>query len=271
MNETRGVVYIASGEKYIEEAKTSVKSLKKHNPELEATLYTNDSINPKEFDQIKQIERPVASMSDSLINPEMMPYDKNLFLDSDTYVNKNISELFSVLDKFDILFCHNPGGKRIKHLPKCFRKYNTGVIAYKNNQEIEKLFKKWEEYQEKSSDPNREYRGGNQAAFARAVYESQPGFLTLPPEYNVRIPVCGTLDGEVKILHGRPRNTTHQKIIKKLNKKDTPKVHYPTQSLIGTGRKTKKHTISYKIQTLTKIAIKDGLTSAIQKIRNYRQ
>lgn len=267
---SRGVIYIASGDKYIEEALRSVKSLNENNPDLETTLFTDEDLELEEFDNIEVIDGSIDSMVDSIVKPHMMPYEKNLFLDTDTYITGDISELFEGLEKFDMLFCQAPGRSKIIGAPDCVREFNTGVIGYQKNKKTKNFFREWLEEQKRieREDPDVGRSGGNQHAFAKTVYDSDLDFLTLPPEYNTRIPRCGYLNGEVKIIHGRPR-TSMEKVEKKLNESQDSRVHYATQSLLGSGRAVKTFSTSYAIQKGLKVLLTQGPRTLIKKIQQH--
>ena len=54
----RGVIYISTGEKNYTEALISVRSLKKFNPELSVTIYTDEREADPVFDNFVIIEQP---------------------------------------------------------------------------------------------------------------------------------------------------------------------------------------------------------------------
>lgn len=40
------------------------------------------------------------------------PYDQTLFLDTDTIINRNVEEMFDILEKYDFAICHDLARKR---------------------------------------------------------------------------------------------------------------------------------------------------------------
>jgi len=133
-----------------------------------------------------------------------MPFDKNLYLDADTYVDGNIKDIFDILDRFDIVAAHNEArawyhsdfyAEHGIEVPDSFPEYNTGVVAYNDSDKVRSLFESWNEIYDRL-----EYER-NQPGFRVALYESDVTIGTLPPEYNFMTHTIGFASGDVKILH----------------------------------------------------------------------
>jgi hypothetical protein len=208
---SRGVLYIASGKSYVEEAKVSAQSLAEHNPSLPITLYTDSEVDADVFDQVVRIDEPVEAWGDSILSQNHFPYDKNLYLDADTYVCGDISDLFDILDTFDLATKHDASRGRYNAeiweeldvaIPPSFPEHNCGVVVYNDCNSIRTLFEDW----------TNTYHGyeydRNQPAFRMSLYESDVKFSTIPSEYNFRVDRVGYACGEVKILHKCSSNAT---------------------------------------------------------------
>lgn len=195
-----GVIYIATGEKFIREACESVASLKAKMPNLPVTIFASEDIKNSNFDQVIVIEKPDYNHVDKIKYMYASPYDYTLFLDTDTYISANFSEIFTLLDKFDMGVAHAPLNIRgfVNGVPESFQQLNTGVILYKKSPQVEKFFAKWLELYK---PPN-----ADQPTFREVLYNSQLRISTLTPEYNCRFPFSGVISGTVKILHGRHKN-----------------------------------------------------------------
>ncbi|MFB6294449.1 MAG: hypothetical protein ABEI97_01700 [Candidatus Nanohaloarchaea archaeon] len=96
-----GVTYYAIGEKYVEEARQSAESLKEHN-DIPTTLFTDQEVETGVIDNVRHIDASEYPLLDYIERLKESPYDRTLFLDTDTYVTANIEELFEMLDTFDI-------------------------------------------------------------------------------------------------------------------------------------------------------------------------
>jgi hypothetical protein len=211
---SQGVIYIATGRKYIEEACQSAESLKANVPAMSVTLFADEKIDSPLFDQVVPIEKPGPFKSASLhrrMSPKvvyigMSPYDYTLYLDTDTYICGDISDLFPLLERFDLAVAHDANrtprrlAQKQPELPNSFAQLNAGIILFKASSHMRAFLSEWLRlYQE----PQYDDYWGDQYAFRLALYKSDLRFATLTPEYNCRFRKPMYLHGSVKILHGR--------------------------------------------------------------------
>ena len=209
----KGVLYIATREKYLKEAEKSAESLKKHNPDLPITLETCEKLTPTNgvFDSVIIRDDYRKDFEDSLLEYRHCLYDKTLFLDSDTYICDDVTDIFEMLDTYDIVGCYDPtrnGNVNHRHksnVPESFPQINTGVLAFNDNHSVYSLFESWRNTQDEIRDKIQ--ANLNQPAFRIAVYNWDNSIGILPPEYNIRLGnVTGNLcfaSGKIKIIHGR--------------------------------------------------------------------
>jgi hypothetical protein len=203
-----GVVYIAMGDKYVREARLSAQSLKKHN-ELPITLITDKNASGSEFDNIQQVDTANYSFGDIVENISDTPYERTLYLDTDTYICSNIQEIFSILTDFDIAICEDGTGWHmdeydlshpVKDVPEGFPWYNGGVIAFSDNAEINECFTLWQ------SEFLKDTKDGiihNMPSLRHALYYSDVRIATLPHRYNCLFRDANHLLEQAKIFHGR--------------------------------------------------------------------
>lgn len=212
-----GIIYVAVGEKYIQEALYSVKSLKKVLPKIHTTIFCNQestSRNFEPFDRKVTIDNNYVNYSnrgyiEKIRHMQNPPYKKNIFLDTDTYICYDISELFTMLDRFDVAGAHAPnrfGNNKYKtNVPESFPEINTGVLVFRKNDLTEALWQTWFEIYQKMpvNLPSRD-----QPAFREALYFSNIRLATLTPEYNFRLKMKRkqAVTERVKIIHGRHEN-----------------------------------------------------------------
>lgn len=199
-----GVVYVATGIQHTAEAIRSAQSVRKHMPDLSMILYTDQDEGAFHlFMEVRKIERPRYSFGDKVPPLKESPFDRTLFLDTDTHICAPIHDLFDVLDRFDIAVSHAPyRPARPSITPSCFCEFNSGVIAYRMNSETRQFFDKWLQlYQAFVATTG---MTEDQPTLRQALYESPIGLYILPPEYNFRTVMPGFSGrGPVKILHGR--------------------------------------------------------------------
>jgi len=216
-------MYIAVGEKYRDQAVQSAKRVSSLGDWPLCIITDNQTKVVEEvFDEKKIISGTSADNRyryGGAIKPTYLqesPYDKTLYLDTDTYVvsDEAIDELFEVLNQYELAAAHDthrninqqyrnqPTPK--EQSPPSFPWLNTGVVVYKNTSSVSQLFKDWGDiYHEQ----NKTIEGVNdQSAFVEALYQSDVDHTVLPPEYNHRTPFQQTLMGEVKIVHGHHDN-----------------------------------------------------------------
>ena len=228
MERTRGIVYVATGSSYIEEAKNSARSVRA-NTDLPIVLYTNEITDSNIFDEVHRIPNSKHTVADSVLQENMFPFDQNLFLDTDTYVCGDIIEIFELLDNYDIAMCQSPGKKPVPGLPTAFREFNTGVIAYQRNDDVKKFFNEWRSLYEKQTSETGHVT--NQGTFSKALYDSDLDFITLPQEYNLRTR-RGFAKGKAKIIHGRhPAGLSE--IAEAINSSEKGRVFQMSDSLVG--------------------------------------
>lgn len=202
--QTRGVLYVATGPRHTQEALQSAQSLHKHMPDLAVILYTDqDKVASPLFTEIRKIERPLHTCGDKILPLKETPFERTLFLDTDTHICAPIQDVFEILDRFDLAASHAPyRPSRPFVTPDCFCELNSGVFAYRKTPDMLLLFEKWLElYQVFVEETGRDE---DQPTFRQAIYESAIKLYVLPPEYNLRTVMPGFSGrGNIKIVHGR--------------------------------------------------------------------
>jgi len=221
----RGILYIASGEKYINMAAKSARSAKEQMPEIGITIITDTpNMAPEIFDSIEPLdENDRAGLAP--IKPKYSPYDRTLYLDADTYVSEPVYELFDILDNHDMAFAHSPGRLPVPGLPDPWIEFQNGVIAYKNCSGTNRFLKRWQRVYDKMVEQGVTDR--QQPTFAMAVAQSDLDYFVLPREYNVRVPRFGYLARNAKIVHGGGQMTVPvEDLAETLNRTDGRRIHW---------------------------------------------
>jgi hypothetical protein len=137
------------------------------------------------------------------------PFERTLFLDTDTLVIAPVFEVFDVLDRFDAAMALAPGyelsadpksgvDRTLGGVPVAWPSWNSGVIAYVKTPAFRKLVERWDEI----------HNGGppgsaDQPGLRVASYESDARIVPLSWAYNYRTTFAFAVTGAVKILHGR--------------------------------------------------------------------
>ena len=220
----KGILYITASDEYLyQEAVLSAKSVKEVMPELDIAVITDVANTPDVFDITIKEESIQGTFSDKAYNMNRTPFEKTIFLDTDTYITENISELFELLSDNDIFAAHTTHSHfPLPDVPESFPSYNTGVIGFDTNEKTHKLFQKWEKvFKAYNEEKNIE---ADQVSFRNAVYKSNADLITIRPEYNCRTPSPGFIGGEVKIIHGRGGYDKFERVLNEHI--DTPRVYF---------------------------------------------
>lgn len=206
----RMVFWVSSGERYLKEAASSCRSVKRHMPDVDCYLFTPDETADGPFDEVVHVhgwQHPgwylnwLVWLNNAVVNSE---HDQMLFLDTDVHLLAPIPEVFDLLERFDMAGALAPGRettKSIFNLTSAFPEINTGVLVFRNNVTVSEFFYCWLQI---FRDHYQEYRDNDQGSFRDALWQSKDlSFYVLPPEYHIRS-ICGGFAGnQVKVLHGR--------------------------------------------------------------------
>ena len=188
----KGILYIAFGENFLKEMLISAESVKKHCPDLPITVFSDKMVKSEFIDHCKLIK--VSHLRPKIDYIHMTPYEKTIFLDTDTILDRSIEDLFDLLDNFDYAATHDLARKRKKYsknipeygqIPYSFSEVNTGVMAFRKNEKVLKLFQMWKENFYKFYN----FSPWDQPSFRISLWNSiEEGlkFYIFPVEYNIR-------------------------------------------------------------------------------------
>lgn len=290
---SRGVIYAVTGDKYQREALKSAESLKKSNPDLHVTIFSDKHIDSEYVNECTVIpsegKRPkVDLLSDT-------PYDQTIYLDSDTYVTGDLTPMYELLSGFDIGAVQPPTrryeyGRTSEYkkknfheadysseqefrdetnidVPESFPAYNTGVLVYENNDATMELFDLWSKiYKEYRELPT---HTRDQPPFRQAVFDSDVKIATLPPEYNCWVRglyeddyLQQYLIEEVKIFHGRSENM--EQIADSIN---SHVLNYRTPYVVKP--KDKQYLIQEKLLLFWRSLRRDGIGQTVRRIGSF--
>ena len=192
INLDRGFLYIAFGDSFTKEALMSIKSLKEFNKEPVA-LFT-DQPQTKEFDGLVDVyakiePRHIRAKVDFI---SQTPFKETIYLDSDTLIVRNITDMFEVLQRFDVALTNDYARKRTKYskivpeyseIPYSFSEVNGGIMAYNNSSETKNFLNLWREYFYKYF---KQTNGWDQVSLRISLWKSNVRIHHFPFEYNIR-------------------------------------------------------------------------------------
>ncbi len=185
----RGILYIAFGDNFIKEATISAESVKRHSPNIPITIFSDKPINSEYVDNYAIIDPQHIRAKVDFITET--PYDETIFLDSDTIIDYDISDMFELLNKYDFAICHDLARKRknvsslipeYSKIPYGFSEVNPGVMVFNKSKSVMDFFDLWKKYFYQYQDK----WPYEQPTFRVALWESNLNFYILPVEYNIR-------------------------------------------------------------------------------------
>ena len=105
----QGIIICAGGKSmYIEEARFAASSIKSHMPKIPIALFTDQEGYARDVSSITFFNLTITIIHKSLKMHGMLntPFERTLYLDSDTLTKGDFSELFQFLDFYDIGVTH---------------------------------------------------------------------------------------------------------------------------------------------------------------------
>ncbi len=224
----QGILFVGTGEKYRKEIELSVSSIRRVMPSCEIAIFSDEDpkISGVHFFEVSE---PSFSFLDKVKFLRETPFERTLFLDTDTFVLKPLEELFGLLQSFDLMAAHESAREHdfIEPIPSAFPELNSGVIVFRRSQEVGGFLDDFLT----TYEPLVEKVAGDQTAFRLCLYRSQLKVWILPSEFNCQIRQAGFLGAEVKILHGR--NLNLRNVGERINRYDGKRVHLPSPIFLG--------------------------------------
>lgn len=198
----RGFIYATTGENYTILARRAARNLRAVMPDAVIDLYTDQQISDPVFDCIHQT-------SDSFFRPKIEAmqrsrFARTVYLDADTIVVADISDLFPLLDRFDLAATHalhrgRPMGDRELTVPAAFPQFNSGLVVLRRSEATQMFLSRW------GVEMRATGAGADQPSMRRLLFNGNLRIATLPPEYNLfRMSHLDFLDesiGAPRMLH----------------------------------------------------------------------
>ena len=201
---SRGFVYVATGTGYLDEARDSANSLRRHHPKTPICLVT-DQQSPvgSPFDHVVVVSDAEHKPIDKLLAIHC-PFDRAVFLDTDTRVFGDLSPLFAVLEEFDLAALqdvHRGWNYELPGVPACFTEFNTGVIGFRRTPAVQEFFRQWRENHEVLARTAGFVN--DQPAFRQTLYRSPLRLAPLPSEFHFLGNFPNALLWKVRLIHAR--------------------------------------------------------------------
>jgi hypothetical protein len=207
---TCGFVYVATGSAYLAEARHSASTLRALHPEASICLITDHPPeSPGPFSAIRTPTGPVEHKPIDKLLAFEAPYERIVFLDTDTHVLGDLSPVLEVLDRFD--FALVPDVNRgwnydLPGLPRTFAEFNTGLVAFRKTDSTAAFFRDWRtNFERFRSELARQGQppAADQPTFRYTLYHSALRVAPLPNEFHFLCDYPNATMWDVRLLHGR--------------------------------------------------------------------
>jgi len=229
-----GVLYIALGAPYVEEAERSAASVKQSNPNLAICLITDQKVAVgTRFDIVLEADSPSdtddSDDGDNAVQSEVFlardrtayyrkiqplrrsPFERTIFLDSDTWVSGSLGGVFKLFDKFDLLttpcfitvdYAFEANEAPFSKIPEAFGYFNTGFFGFRQSEGTDAFIDRW---LHNFAEHGAKFSVNDQPAFRLSLFETDTPFHVLPTAYNTVswAPFVIPGGGQVVVLHGR--------------------------------------------------------------------
>ncbi len=182
-----GVFFVATGEAYLNAAHAAARNIRARCPDMAISVATDlvDGVDREVFCSVVRIKAGHRRSKVDVLGKS--PFEHTLYLDTDIRIVDDVTEMFRILDRFDIAIAHahNRYVDRTMQvwrepLPDAFPQLNSGVILFRKSDEVLKLLEDW----------SKAYRDAgfkkDQVTLRELLWQSDLRFYVLPPEYNIR-------------------------------------------------------------------------------------
>jgi len=230
-----GVIYSAFGERYIAEAVRAARSSLRHNDVPHVIFAAGEVREPPPGVSVVRFEQiSDAPFVDRIANMRRSPFERTLYLDTDTYVVDEVVHVLELLEHYDLALAQAPAYRGLDdpEVPVAFPEYNCGVVAWRTSEQVGEFLRCWEEtYREwlvqdvlrgrfGGEHPSRSPIG-DQPAFRRCAWQHGMKVATLPPEYNLRLGIHTTVVDRVRVIHGH--SDKYETLAERFNRRIEPR------------------------------------------------
>ena len=220
-----GVIYCATGsEHFLKEVYLSVESLKHLDTDIKVSIFVDNGnlerVKKDLFDSIHLIKNPEFGFGDKIYSMKNSPYLKTLYLDCDTFIAAQFTEIFSMLNDYDV------GVINVPFKNSNYPDLNAGIIAFKKTDNTKYFLEKWDEKWNRDDI--------DQGIFQHLL--NLVSYFVLPPEYNFRLPFVSFAMDTIKIIHSHElvklRKEDRTRIINNINKFKTERIWFPKRGIV---------------------------------------
>ncbi|MCJ9427668.1 hypothetical protein [Kordiimonas marina] len=244
-----GILQVAFGHQYLEEAIQSAKSAKAMMPDTPIALVA-DATSPEAdalFDQViilkpetPDIPEKFWGFYNKVCGLQASPFVQTLFMDVDILCVCDVAECFTMLEKKTMLAVPVPPRDRGRDsfatanpLPPM----NTGVLGLNFDKLPDDFFEVWKQLYIDQCPDSEDQNFGDQSVFRKLVWDLNIDLLLLDYAYNFRFSKPALFSGPVKLLHGRASNAAY--VGNFINMTTAPRFYLPATALLAQDQETR--------------------------------
>ena len=210
------IAFVATGDKYINEAARSASLSRKYSSNLFIIIVADNlelALSFGVFDCCLAHPCPRYNYRDKITGiKELLPkVDQLLFLDSDAFIIHDVGDLLKLCNVSDFAAVRapvrHPKGWSDKNVPYSFPEVNSGVLFLRNTKKIIRLLTKWLKLYDNLFENYKQVwdQASLRSVLWPLVAQSKIRYINLPSEYNLRIPKPWVIGRGLAahIIHGR--------------------------------------------------------------------
>lgn len=227
-----GFVYVATGDSYYQEAAASAASLRKHHPHHRVCLVTDRVRGAPFWDDLVVLQAPAFGFRDKL-SMLACPYERFVFLDTDTTVFGPLDELFTLLEKMDVCGVQMFEGQDyiMPGIPHSFCEMNSGMLGFRRSPLVDAFFESWRRHYlafvSQNQGEHYHYANvGDQKSLRAALWETPVRIAGVGPEFNFIPFKMDFASLPVRVLHTRATQNL-EPLVDRLNKRLGRRAYVP--------------------------------------------
>ncbi len=226
--ESKGLLYIATGDRHNKEALASATASRPYVGQLPIYFVTDQvdaARSSSVFDKVFPHLDPVRSYRDKIAAMASLPFKRTLFLDSDACLTAPVDSLFQVAEPADLAAVHAPvripPGWCDESVPSLFAEINSGVLLWRRSRKQKDFIQHWLSLYDQLSSSHRQLWDQASLRSVLWLFVRQRRFrlAVMPAEANFRTtkPWVAGQGLPVHVLHGRIPNDEREALLHYLN------------------------------------------------------
>lgn len=150
-SQKRGIIYVVTGNRsYMGELVSSLKSLRRHEPDLPVVVYTNFPVPVKYNVKVVPLGDYDNPHKHKVSSIRRSPFEETLFLDTDIEIRGSLKPLFDELMGRDFCAANAHEADYLARPPRFIAMvkeaiFNTGVLLYRKTDATNRFLEKWED------------------------------------------------------------------------------------------------------------------------------